>query len=224
MSGGGGKGGSQTTSVEIPAWLRDPSVRAIARGEDIARIGYVPYSGPDVAAFTGAQNAAFANTNDAASAFGMQGGGMPSLQATDYGNGVRGYSSMPIYQGAMDEFAQSRPGQFGAINDFFIDPMTGGMSGAQAVEGNGKGGGAAGNSTAAQMRDDGGSYNDPIDFRGGSGGGFNLGGYSGLGDMVNGGGPGASGSQFQGGGMVSNIGNAVTSPRDGSGGGFGGGK
>ena len=221
MSGGGGKGGSQTTSVEIPAWLRDPSVRAIARGEDIARIGYVPYSGPDVAAFTGAQNAAFSNTNDAASAFGMQGGGMPSLQATDYGNGVQGYSSMPIYQGAMDEFAQSRPGQFGAINDFFIDPMTGRPS--QGQVGQGQQGQGQYQPMYAQ-EDDGGSYNDPIDFRGGSGGGFNLGGYSGLGDMVNGGGPGASGSQFQGGGMVSNIGNAVTSPRDGSGGGFGGGK
>lgn len=221
MSGGGGKGGSQTTSVEIPAWLRDPSVRAIARGEDIANVGYVPYSGPDVAAFTGAQNAAFQNTNSAAGAFGMQGGGMPTMQATDYGNGVQGYSSMPIYQGAMDEFAQSRPGQYGAINDFFIDPVTGRPSQMPPMQ---QGQGQGQYRPMYPQEDDGGSYNDPIDFRGGSGGGFNIGGYSGLGDMVNGGGPGASGDTFQGGGMLSTAGNMVTSPRDGSGGGFGGGK
>lgn len=55
------------------------------------------------------------------------------------------------------------------------------------------------------------------------------GGYTGLSDMFDGGGPGRSGAQFEGGGMISSIGNAMGGPSafgfgggDGGGGGFGG--
>ncbi|SVE21001.1 uncharacterized protein METZ01_LOCUS473855, partial [marine metagenome] len=56
---GGGKGGSETTKTEIPAWIRDPAIRNLARAEAVQRIPYMPYYGGDVAAFTPTQNAAF---------------------------------------------------------------------------------------------------------------------------------------------------------------------
>lgn len=69
----GGKGGSQTTQVEIPKYLEDPIKQNIAQAQDMAKIGYIPQYGPDVAGFTPMQQAAFANTNQAAQAFGMSG-------------------------------------------------------------------------------------------------------------------------------------------------------
>lgn len=126
MSGGGGKGGSQTSSTQIPNWIKEPAQRAIARGEDIAQIGYTPYMGPSVAALTPMQMSAMGNTNAAAGAFGLGGAdpmaGMP--QAQNYG-GAMGYSSYPIYQQSMDQFAAERPGQFDYINGFFVDPVNG---------------------------------------------------------------------------------------------------
>jgi hypothetical protein len=123
----GGKGGSQTSKVEIPAWLEDPSKRAIQRGEDIAAIGYTPYMGPDVAAFTPMQQSAFQGTSDAAGAFGMPSvDGMAGVpQAQQFSGGVQGYSSYPIFQQTMDQFRTERPGQAGAIDAMFIDPITG---------------------------------------------------------------------------------------------------
>lgn len=123
---GGGKGGSQSTENTIPDYLEDPIRRNIGRAEQYSQIGFVPYMGPDVAAFTPMQQAAFQNTNNAAAAYGQMapsGSGLP--QATDYGGGVQGYSAFPLYQQALDELQRSRPGQFNALNAPFINPYTG---------------------------------------------------------------------------------------------------
>jgi hypothetical protein len=86
----------------------------------------VPYYGPDVAAFSPAQQAAFQNTAGAAGAFGLASptdpyGGMGA--PTDFG-GVQGYSSAPLYQQSVDALAANRPGQKQYIDSFFIDPTT----------------------------------------------------------------------------------------------------
>jgi hypothetical protein len=123
---GGGKGGSQSTSVSIPAWLEEAAQRNLARADQLAQIGYTPYYGPDVAALTPMQVQAMQGTNQAAGAFGMGQvdpmAGMP--QAQDFG-GVMGYSSAPIYQGAIDALRTNAPGQFAALHAPFIDPVTG---------------------------------------------------------------------------------------------------
>jgi len=127
----GGKGGSTTSSVEIPEYIEEAARRNLAKAEDISQIGYVPYYGPDVAAFTPFQEAGFQQTADVASAFGMGPqmsrsdimGGMP--EATEFAGGVRGYSSAPLYQQAVDELAAQRPAQAQFIESFFIDPVTG---------------------------------------------------------------------------------------------------
>ena len=127
----GGKGGSTSTSVEIPEYIEEAARRNLAKAEGISQIGYVPYFGPDVAAFTPFQQAGFQQTADVASAFGL---GTPTTQAdimggmpepTQFAGGVRGYSAAPLYQQAVDELAAQRPAQAQYIESFFIDPVTG---------------------------------------------------------------------------------------------------
>jgi hypothetical protein len=149
MSGGGGKGGSTTSQVQVPQWLNDAAQGNVAKANEMSKIGFPDYRGPDVAAFTPMQQSAFQNTSDAASAFGMAPSpgtaGMPA--PTMYANGVQGFSSAPIYDQARAEMQRLNPAQYAAINAPFIDPRTG----AQPVGVYGGGGG--GGSGAAARRD-----------------------------------------------------------------------
>lgn len=121
----GGKGGSQTSKVEIPAWLEDPSKRAINRGEQIGKIGYVPYMGPDIAAMSGQQMAGIDNTNQMAQAFGMASSPSTLPQAQDFGNGVSGYASAPLFQGAQDAMPGKQRHQIDALfNDYGMSSPT----------------------------------------------------------------------------------------------------
>ena len=115
--GSGGGGGTQTTvqKTEIPKWIEEPSIRNIKRAEEAAKIGYMPWTGLDVAAFNPTQMAAQQMNIDAASAFGMlpQGygqltaaQGMPQAQTI---GGMQGYSSFPMYQAALQQAAQLNP-------------------------------------------------------------------------------------------------------------------
>lgn len=135
----GGKGGSTTTSVEVPQYIEDAARRNLERADLISKIGYVPYFGPDVAAFTPQQEAAFAGTQQLGSAFGLPTAGLPSatvgVRSSNYdmgvpapqtfAGGVRGYSSAPMFEEAMDEFGRRRPAQKDYIDQLFIDPVSG---------------------------------------------------------------------------------------------------
>ena len=160
------KGGSTTSAVTIPEYIEAAAQRNLNKAERISQIGYTPYYGPDVAAFTPMQQAGFQNTADLAGAYGMA---APSSQqdiyggmgpATTYAGGVQGYSSAPMFEQSLQSLAQNRPGQKSYIDSFFIDPYSGGGSagnfapidytgyqtGAAAArgEGGGDGGGASG--------------------------------------------------------------------------------
>lgn len=122
----GGKGGSETSEVKIPQYIEDASKSNLALAEKLSNIGYVPYYGPDVAAFNPMQQAAFQGTQQAASAFGMPTGeGQYMPQATQFAGGVQGYSSAPMFEQAQQNLAQYRPAQSNYMNSFFIDPVTG---------------------------------------------------------------------------------------------------
>jgi hypothetical protein len=125
---GGGKGGSSTTSVQIPAWLENAAQQNLARADRVAQIGYTPYFGPDVAAFTPMQEAAMNNTNQAALSFGMAAptsamAGIPAAQT--FAGGVQGYSSAPLYQQSVEALRTNAPGQYNAMSQMFVDPITG---------------------------------------------------------------------------------------------------
>ena len=199
---GGGKGGSQTSRVQLPQFIEDAAQQAVAQGQRAGQIGFVPYTGPDVAAFTPAQEAAFAGTNQAAAAFGLptaQGTGLPEAQT--FAGGVRGFSSAPLLEESMAALEASRPGQFGAIQDFFIDPVTG-----AAPEG-------LLSQPVSQPVVSGGRRDrdrTPRVMPSGQGAGF-----TGFRDMFDGGGPGASGDRFEGGGLISDLGNRIVDRNEG---------
>ena len=131
MSGGGGKGGSQQTSTSIPAWVQAPAERNIARAEEAQKIGYMPYYGPDVAAFNPSQQAAFNTNIGAAEAFGMiPQGSLTAMQgmapqAQTFAGGIQGYSSGNLFDQALAELEARRPGQVAQYNKLFVNPFTG---------------------------------------------------------------------------------------------------
>jgi hypothetical protein len=124
MSGGGGKGGSETTETTIPDWIKQPAIRNLQRAEDVQRIEYMPYYGADVAAFTPTQNAAFNANIGAGEAFGLLApghgltatSGMPT--PTDY-DGFSGYSSQPMYESALAELKAKQPGAVAQYDALF---------------------------------------------------------------------------------------------------------
>jgi len=123
MSGGGGKGGSETTKTEIPDWIKQPAIRNLQRAEDVQRIEYMPYYGGDVAAFTPTQNAAFEANIGAGEAFGLLApntltatSGMPT--PTDF-DGFTGYSSQPMYESALAELKAKQPGAVAQYDALF---------------------------------------------------------------------------------------------------------
>jgi hypothetical protein len=125
---GGGKGGSTTSQVQIPAWLENAAQQNLARADQVAQLRFSPYFGPDVAAMTPMQTAALQGTNQAALSFGLPGvadpmAGMP--QAQTFAGGLQGYSSAPLYQQSVDALRAAMPGQVAAIDRMFIDPITG---------------------------------------------------------------------------------------------------
>ena len=126
------KGGSTSTKVEVPQYIEDAARSNLTQADKISKLGFIPEYGPTVAAFTPLQEAAFQGTAQAAGAFGLPGGGMSQQDImggmpapTTYAGGVRGYSSLPIYEQALEAFGQARPGQKRYAESFFIDPVTG---------------------------------------------------------------------------------------------------
>ncbi len=108
--------GGNKSETTIPDWVAQPAQQNIAMAQKVAGMGYTPYYGPDVAAFTPMQNAAFQGTNDAAAAFGMptaQGTGMPAPKT--FAGGVQGYSSAPMYEQAIKRLERRNPEQYAAL-------------------------------------------------------------------------------------------------------------
>jgi hypothetical protein len=116
----GGKGGSQTQQVQIPAWMEDVARRNLARAEAISKVGYMPYYGPDVAGFGPTGDIARQANIDAAIAFGMAPEG---TRATPMGD----LSSGTLYDQAVAEYERRNPGAASYYNQFFINPQTGEM-------------------------------------------------------------------------------------------------
>ena len=118
----GGKGGSQTQKVEIPAWMEDVAKRNLARAEAMSKVGYQPYYGTDVVGFGPTGDLARQANIDAAIAYGMAPEGTKATSIGDMSSGT-------LYDQAVAEAARRNPGQEAYYNHFFIDPVTGAMPG-----------------------------------------------------------------------------------------------
>jgi hypothetical protein len=123
------KGGTTSGSTEIPAWLENAAIENINKARDVSQIGYVPYYGPDVAAFSPMQQQSMQSTGNAASAFGLAPQGFDAMagmpQAQTFAGGLQGYSSAPLYEQSLDKLFANAPAQYNAMNNMFIDPFTG---------------------------------------------------------------------------------------------------
>lgn len=111
----GGKSGSTSTSIDIPQWQEDASKNNLAMADQLAQIGYTPYYGPDVAAFTDQQMAGMQGYNDMAAAFGMPTAEISMPEATDFGGGLMGYSSSGLYESALSKLQQKNPEQYSLL-------------------------------------------------------------------------------------------------------------
>lgn len=214
----GGKGGSQTTEVKIPAWLEAAARDNIARGQQAAGIGYVPYYGPDVAAFTPMQEAAFGNTAMAANAFGLgtpaglSMSGMPEPQT--FAGGFRGYSSGALYDQALEELKARNPGQYAAITNMFVNPQTGA---APSVPSYDPGPAPSAPAPSAPSAPEASPASERDNDRSNVSNAPSGGGFTSIRDMFDGGGAGKSGSTFQGGplsGVLNSIGVKPVEPRE----------
>lgn len=192
---GGGKGGSQSTSVQVPAWLENAAQQNLGRANQVSQLGYTPYYGPDVAAMTPMQIASMQGTNQAASAFGLPTAdpmaGMP--QAQDYG-GMSAYSSAPMFEQSVAALRANAPGQANAMAGMFIDPITGQMASQPMVQQPAQMQPAQNRnrtSTSASVM--------PMGAMQAGQAGGRIAGYSGLRDIFDGGGPGQKGDTFKGG-------------------------
>jgi hypothetical protein len=126
MSGGGK--GSNTTEVKLPKWYEDAATQALDMSGKKAKMGYIPYMGPDVAAFSPQTVDGMQMANDFSSAFGMSPARNVSESIpppTDFGGGIKGYSSFPLYQQSMANLKTTFPGLAKYLESFSINPVTG---------------------------------------------------------------------------------------------------
>ena len=121
------KGGSKKQSVTLPKFYETALQQQIGMAGDVSQTGYVPYYGPEVAAFSPMQEAAMQGTDMMAGAFGMPttGGQQYMPEAETFAGGVQGYSSAPIYQQAVDAHAAANPAQAEHLQSFTMNPVTG---------------------------------------------------------------------------------------------------
>ena len=107
--------GSQTTKNEIPAYAEDTSKQALGMANARNEMGYIPYMGPDVAAFNPMQKAGMQGANTMAASMGLGTAAPSFMEAQDFGGGVMGHSSQPLYQANMDALEAANPELFAAL-------------------------------------------------------------------------------------------------------------
>lgn len=98
MSGGGGKGGNQTTTVEIDPRLEQIGVATGVGALQTAALPYRPTRGVQIAAFTPQQQAAMMGASSAASALGLP-SASPAVMPRPKVNsmGILGYDPGDMY-------------------------------------------------------------------------------------------------------------------------------
>jgi len=121
------KGGSQEQKITLPKFYETALQQQIGMAGDVSQTGYVPYYGPEVAAFSPMQQASFQGTDMMAGAFGMPttGGQQYMPQAETFAGGVQGYSSAPLYDQAVASHAAANPAQAAHLGSFTMNPVTG---------------------------------------------------------------------------------------------------
>lgn len=132
MSKGGGLMGSQKSKGEIPRWAENFAKDNLNKANAAASIGYLPWTGPDVAALNGMQKDAIRGSQKAGAAFGLSSGGDPFAgmpEEQTFAGGVKGYSSFPMFDQAVQELYQRAPGSMEAYDSLYAQNLPPGMEG-----------------------------------------------------------------------------------------------
>jgi hypothetical protein len=122
---------SQKQDKQIPRWEQEAAIDQLHLGKALSTLGYTPWMGPDVAAFSPMQVAGMQGTNTLAEAFGMPSVGNPMMglpAPSDFG-GLLGYSSFPMYQQSLMNLQNAFPGQAQYLASFTNNPFLGGFGG-----------------------------------------------------------------------------------------------
>jgi len=117
--GGGGKGGSQSTEIQIPAWAERAMQENLRKAQRLGEVGYMPFYGGQVAALDPVQEQLMQKRYDRGAALGLVDSGvdvlagMPEAQEFDMGDGqtIRGYGSGGLFESARNEFIARNPDQ-----------------------------------------------------------------------------------------------------------------
>ena len=111
-------GGSESKSRPNPE-LQAAVMENLGRATNVAELGYMPFSGPEVAAMP---QGILDLVNRNAEAMGSAGVENVMPTPADYGGGLLAHSSKGLFDDAVDRFRQERPGQAAAYDSLFIDP------------------------------------------------------------------------------------------------------
>lgn len=117
---GDGKKTKTKQETKLPAWYEDAAKDVIAKGNEVASGGYVPYIGPDVAALSDASKAGMQGIDNMSAAFGMptSGGASYLPEAQTFAGGVKGYSSFPGFEQSMEALKAKYPGMYDFLSQF----------------------------------------------------------------------------------------------------------
>jgi hypothetical protein len=102
--------------------MEDPVKRNLARAEEAAQVGYMPWYGADVAALSPQQMQSMQSTQAAGEAFGLAAPGSFSTglpQAQTFAGGMQGYSSAPMFNQAVYELSQNNPNSYGRYQNLY---------------------------------------------------------------------------------------------------------
>lgn len=198
--------GSKTESQSVPQYVTDLGTDAANLARERNEMGYIPYYGPETAAFTPMQVAQMHGANLQAGALGLPQAEGSFVPQTSYDNGLQGYNSAGIMEDSLARLKEANPDVYNLLMKLkdmqqpeqqpFFSPAKLLMR-AMMFGSDGEGSG-----TYAASRGSRGS--------GGSGGAF---GYTSGRDMIDGGGKGKSGSTFVGGRLSDRLNTLGITPK-----------
>jgi len=116
-----GRPSKEVTRTEIPEWERRAAQEAQAMTAGAARLGYIPYYGPEIAPLSQAEQAYAQQTQDLASAFGMY--TPPSMPSGTMGG--QPMSSGDVLDLAISNLQARRPEQYQALQGLLPSMLPG---------------------------------------------------------------------------------------------------
>jgi cell division septation protein DedD len=128
---------SGTSVAKPPKWFEDAAIKSLQVADRINQIGYVPYMGNEIAAFTPMQQSAMQSSSDWMSASnGTQRkdamAGMP--EAKRDASGVKGYSSAEGFMNNLETLRKRFPDQYSMLTQFGGDLLSNPSQPAGGVE------------------------------------------------------------------------------------------